>query len=765
MSKKIFIFLFLTFICLANYNDLLADNYKVSEIYGNIKISSDPSELIDLHREGQINPRALMAFGKLPDEFVSLAMKLRSYDIDLLRADIHQIEEYIDQARSGIIDIDPEILINLKFYILDKKYINWSNLKTGDIISGYELLWFDDNTWMMLQSPEGGESRISSSGVLQLETDNLAFVIPEEDKVITDDFKTVITDLKIPEAAGEDLSPRAASLYEYWVDIFETQGFFLKTVDGFLVEETSDKIVLQARLADYTLESDVEVNNVLKFYYKPINDEIMDFEVQLPERIWLHDEQAMPVGLSTFSDHNINGKWSNQLESPIKLDAMLTNINFFPDALASENDSQEMISVDNISLRYNMEKLSQSAWDIQGKLQASNLYLFEHDGSKVLHCASLTQSIAVEDHQTGTLSALIPAVIHMVEHEEKDLFLNVFEDVVMDYGDLNYSMVVEDLEIHDLEDIKYLKVGHFENTGQTSRSIDAPQSRDFIGGYKFRDLKVLADDADFFINGFSFETGLTGVDVVKLGMLMNLEKLMQENPFIIVDIFQEFLDGFHLAFSFSEFQGSHEDLDFSGLNDLSMRLSVSGLKELMPSIGINYNHSGLKSIEDVPYEVTPEDLQLGINIARIPVMDIINTTMTGQMSEAALLEVFTIHDSSFELDELDVKFPGANISLKGFASAGEKIIPDIGIVHLLMLNSTLEIENIDHLEEYFLNLMSSPDDKENLKAIVAFIKLVSEEHVQEDGTSLHHVTIISNEQGEITANGKDIKPLIDIIHN
>jgi len=47
--------------------------------------------------------------------------------------------------------------------------------------------------------------------------------------------------MKTNEAAVEDLSPRAASVYEYWVDIFETKGFPLKTVDGFLVEETSEK--------------------------------------------------------------------------------------------------------------------------------------------------------------------------------------------------------------------------------------------------------------------------------------------------------------------------------------------------------------------------------------------------------------------------------------------------------------------------------------------------------------------------------------------
>ncbi len=763
MSKKIFILFFLAYICIAHYNELLAENFTVSEIHGNIKISFDPSELINLHIEGKINPRVLMAFGKLPDKFVSLATQLHSYDIDLLRADINQIEQYIDEARSGIIDTDPDLLMELKLYIVEMDYISWSELKKGDMISGNELLWFDEKTWMMFQNPDGGESRISSSGIFKLETDNLAFAMPAEDEAVTDDAKDVDTALKLPEAAVEDLSPRAASVYEYWVDIFETKGFPLEIVDGFLVEETSEKIELKALLADYTIDSKSEVNNVLKLHYKPINDELMDFKVQLPERIWLHDEQEMPIGLLVFSEQTITGTWSDELGYPVKSEGILTDLQFFPDALLEGKKSLKMLNVDNISFASNMVQKSESTWDSLGAFHASNIKLFEADDKKIQSIGFLKYDVKIDDHKIEALSSFVQDITHLVGHEDMGMFFKFLEEMFLE-GDARFTLTVGDLDVSELEDIERLNIGLFETKGGIFRSDDRLEERNVILEYDFRDLMLLSDEADVLIEGFSFEVGFSGIDVMKVDMLMNLEQLVQDNPLVILDIFKEFLDGVNMGFSITGLQGSHDDLDFSGLNDLSLSLSISGLKQLIPSLVINYKHAGLGIMDEVPAELTPENLSLGLKISRIPVMEIIGSVMGAQASGPVMLELFSRYESQLEIELLDIGFPIGDVSLKGIASTKEQDTSEIEPFHILLLNSVLEIQNIDHLAEAFSKILDTPE-VESLKAMVAFIKLIAEEQVYDDGTIVHHLKIASDQQGEITANGKDIKPLINILGN
>ena len=83
---------------------------------------------------------------------------------------------------------------------------------------------------------------------------------------------------------------------------------------------------------------------------------------------------------------------------------------------------------------------------------------------------------------------------------------------------------------------------------------------------------------------------------------------------------------------------------------------------------------------------------------------------------------------------------------------------------VLQVDTVLDISGIDTLAEALAKVLDSEEDLQHLKAIVAFIKLAAEEKTAEDGSTIHHLKIKGNNQGEITANGKDLMPLLNLMN-
>ncbi len=763
MLKKLFCSMLGFLFFILNIGWVEAEVFEVTHIQGAVEKASGPSELLELEARDEITPRALMAFGKLPEEFVGPALQLRSAGVDLLRADMEELELYIEDARSGKIDADPDKLTELKSYMEKMDYLNWTQVCSGDRIAGDDLLRIPEGSWIVLQDFAGGKSRISSSGFFRITQDKLAFFVPEDVEIDADADKPTVT-LAEPGTAPDDLSPRAARLYDYWAGLFDMEGFPLKAADDeLLVDETPESIELKVHLVDYTLDDEEEMENLLRLNYTLINDEHMDFTVRLPQRIWMHDEQEMPVGLVVFTEHNIKGTWSDELEHPLELEFILSELKFLPDALNDGIESQEMLAVGSIFFHSLLDQKSESLWDARGMFHASNVSLFEVDGEELIRIGSLRYDMEVQDQNAEVFSGLIPAIDQMVEHDDMNLFPQLLGDMLIDYGDARLDLSVEELNLYDIEDIEVLSLGRFQAESTVVRSDADPETRNLHGEYSFQDFRLLSDEFDMSLRGFSVEAGCSGLDMVKTAMLLNFEQLVQENPFLIFEIFEELLDGVHLGFSIQGLQGSHEEIQFSGLDGLSMNLSLSGLKELILSLYLNYQHAGLEKMDETPPELTPENLSLGLKVSRVPVMEIIGPVMGAQASGPVILEILSRHDSQLEIEGLDVGFPGAEIRLKGVAYAQEQELPETGQFHVLLVDSFLDIQGLDHLAEVISSHMDNQEDVEILEAMVSFIKLAAEEQVQDDGKTLHHLRIESNKHGEITANGKDIQPLLNLI--
>ncbi len=554
-----------------------------------------------------------------------------------------------------------------------------------------------------------------------------------------------------------DLSPRAQRLHDNWSSRLDGKGFPLQQKGPILLRETHDSIDLDITLADYHLDEDVLKDNVLRLRYEIINNEQMRYTAQLPRQVWLHDEQGMPVGLLRFADQDIKGIWYDKLEGPVDMEIFLTDVEFLPDSRNTDSDSQEMLAIEKILLAFQMEEGAQSLWNGRGKTEASNILVLGGDDAKALRIGSVHYDKEFRDHDFHAFPDLMPVLTGLADDSDWGGLSKIFENLLLSYGDAQFTLTGRDIAGKQIKDMEHLSLELFKAEGGIQKSGINRDQRNISGNYHIRDLRVWSEETDMSIGSFTIESGLAGLNMV------NVSKLA-DNPLEFFAEFQNLLEGFHFGFSASGLQGRHEDIDLSGLADVAMSMSIFGLNSSIQDFAIKYQHSGLKQVQTLPAELTPGNLAFGFQLSRIPVLELIGTAMVGgEDVKPMVLALFAQHGSNLVLDILDATFPAGGLRLDGTASVVKPGSSAAGDMPVLEMDAVFDIGGIEALAEAMSRHMDTEEDNRNLKAVVAFIKLAAEEKTADDGSVIHHLRIKSNNQGEITANGKDLTPLLDLI--
>lgn len=111
-----------------------ADDFEVVEVTGAIEWAAGPADLPGLGASA-ITPRLLMAYGALPAEVTSLAVRLRRQEVDLLAADLDGLAGIREQIEAGSIradGADRAVLDRLIAYIRAGDYLKWQAIEPGD---------------------------------------------------------------------------------------------------------------------------------------------------------------------------------------------------------------------------------------------------------------------------------------------------------------------------------------------------------------------------------------------------------------------------------------------------------------------------------------------------------------------------------------------------------------------------------------------------------------------------------------------------------
>lgn len=687
MLKKILCSIFFMFFyLLSNLGGVCADTFEVIKIQGKVERASGPPELLKLEAEDKVNPRALRAFGKLPEEFMSLALQLRSDGVDLLTADIMKI-----------------VQDNLTF-----------------------------------QRPD------------QLETLSAGKDISEHRLEI----------LSQPDAPPVDLSARALRLYNYWSNTLDAEKFPLKKSKPIQIKEKNNNIDLDIPLTDYSIDPNEVADNVLRLRYEIVNDQQMSFTAKLPRQVCLHDDLGKPIGILRFSGQEIKGIWADELEMLVNMEFLLADAAFLPYSLDTENVDPEMLAIERLTFTLEMEEAAASLWNGHFKTEGSNIRLVEGKNAQAFQIGSVQYHMEFKDHAFHAFSDLLPVFNQLMDEPDLSGFSEALKKLLLTYGDAQVSIIVKDMEAGRVEDLEHLSFKLFTAKGDVKKTGIHPNQRHLSNVYQIRDLKVRSDEADMSIGAFKVESGLAGLNLATVAHLV-------DNPFEFFSEFPNLLEGFHFGVSASglQFQGRHEESNLSGLAEAGMRMSVSGLNASMQNLAFNYHHSGLTDEETFPAELTPINAAFDCQLSNIPMLELMGPALFGSEDVTpVVLALLAQHGSELELDGPHLTFHTGGLQLKGIASVDGPGLSEADDMPVLQVDTVLDLSGIDTLAEALAKTMDSEEDLQHLKAIVAFIKLAAEEKTAEDGSTVHHLKIKGNNQGEFTANGKDLMPLLNLMN-
>lgn len=115
-----------------------------------LETATGPEGLLELEQKGEITIRALRGWGKLPEQFVTLAQEMRQAgSFDLLGADLQQIKLWLEQGESGDSSLAPfqDQLQALAVFLEAGDHLEWTPVADGDAVSAGTLLRSGSTRW------------------------------------------------------------------------------------------------------------------------------------------------------------------------------------------------------------------------------------------------------------------------------------------------------------------------------------------------------------------------------------------------------------------------------------------------------------------------------------------------------------------------------------------------------------------------------------------------------------------------------------------
>lgn len=103
----------------------------IEQVQGVLEVARVPEPLLQRQQAGNLSLRAVMAYARLPDPLMHLPMALHSIGLDPLSAAPAHFREWIEAAREGSLDADPDSLQSLHDWMVEGDFHEWRPLAAG----------------------------------------------------------------------------------------------------------------------------------------------------------------------------------------------------------------------------------------------------------------------------------------------------------------------------------------------------------------------------------------------------------------------------------------------------------------------------------------------------------------------------------------------------------------------------------------------------------------------------------------------------------
>ncbi|MBZ4647960.1 MAG: hypothetical protein JG760_211, partial [Desulfomicrobiaceae bacterium] len=118
---------------------------------GNVEIATGPDGLLQMEQQGKVTVRALRGWGRLPDKYVKLALRMRQEaGLDLLEADLERIRQWAtDPAMASF----REELDELAAFLERGEHLAWAPVDPAAVVPAGALLRSGGKRW--IQAADG----------------------------------------------------------------------------------------------------------------------------------------------------------------------------------------------------------------------------------------------------------------------------------------------------------------------------------------------------------------------------------------------------------------------------------------------------------------------------------------------------------------------------------------------------------------------------------------------------------------------------------
>ena len=305
----------------------------------------------------------------------------------------------------------------------------------------------------------------------------------------------------------------------------------------------------------------------------------------------------------------------------------------------------------------------------------------------------------------------------------------------------------------------YLRLGEFGLAGSVTPPLGQPLARDLRLQYHLKGLDMVAEASQVALGEARVE-----VDVERLALANLVEAVLfvlqnpAAGPAALPEWLPRILGGLEVTLATTGFRATLPEEAPLAIEGLKLHLALKGLDSPVPLLALAYAQEGVSGLEPVLPPWAPRTVNLDLALSGLPLAELLAISLEEAPDPLAALALLGTQPIRLDIKDIKVDLPAGGLRLRGQAltqvPATPQALPEGS------LTANIELRNLDALAR-LMDEAADPAERENLAALVAFLRLVGIERPDAEGGQLLTFALEANSRGEVVVNGKDLTPLLN----
>ncbi len=467
-------------------------------------------------------------------------------------------------------------------------------------------------------------------------------------------------------------------------------------------------------------------------------------------------------GLMTAVDLRLQGLDFQRLDKP-RLGALHQGLGLEEPVLALDEEvlAAKRLSLGRLTLSGEWIPDAAGRWGGGLRLRLDDLRLRDTADRELGHLGGKRMDADYADVDLDLLESVSGRLAELGDLEPAALLAELptlVESYLIGAGRTQGEFALSDLAL-DLEEAGAgLRLGEFTLAAFAAPDGGQPPAQDFRVQYGIKGLDLIAEGNRASIGEATLLIAGEGLHIPTL-IKSSLSHLMETDAPSTAnqDPMPPLLRGIEVGLTSHRFGFTMPGNDPIAFDNAKMRLALSGLDTQAPALAFAYGHEGLAGIGQLSADLVPHAGHIDLTLSGLPLDELLSMAMKEEGHPLAAIGLMTSHAARLDINAIEFQLPAGGVRIQGMAlmdaQGGVQGMP------VARMNANIELRNLDALARV-MGASMNPAEREELAALVAFLKIVGAEAKEGDGEPRHHFNLEANSLGEVSVNGKDLTPLL-----